>query len=539
MRGRMMDFPLTLNTILDRARALFGKTDIVSRDPQGQIHRYTYAQFFRRARQLARALIHAGLKPGDRVATLMWNHSGHLEAYFGIPAAAGVLHPLNLRLHPQEIAFIANHAEDRFLIVDDVLLPIYEKFKDKVKFERVIVVPFSGKPVPPGAESYEDFLISGSGEFHYPKIDEHDAAAMCFTSGTTGNPKGVLYSHRALVLHSFSSAMVDSFAVSQRDVVLPISPMFHANAWGIPFTSVMVGAKIVFAGPNVDAESILDLIVSEQVTQACAVPTVWLGVLAALEKYPGRWKLQRNVHVTCGGTAPPEAMIRSLDNYGFHLTHLWGMTETTPLATTGGIRGHMLDWEMDEKYRVRASQGWPCPFIELRVRAADAIAPCDGKTPGELEIRGPWVAESYYNAPDTANRWTEDGWFKTGDMATLDEDGYLRIVDRGKDMIKSGGEWISSVDLENALMGHPDVREAAVIAVPHPKWDERPLAVIVPKPGAKVTADDLRQFLAPKFAKWQLPDAFVFAEEIPRTSVGKFMKIKLRQQFANWKWEQS
>ncbi|MGA8072088.1 MAG: AMP-binding protein, partial [Candidatus Acidiferrales bacterium] len=385
--------------------------------------------------------------------------------------------------------------------------------------------------------SYEDFLTSGSGEFHYPKIDENDAAAMCFTSGTTGNPKGVLYSHRALVLHSFSSAMVDSFAVSQRDVVLPISPMFHANAWGIPFTSVMVGAKIVFAGPNVDAESLLDLIVSEQVTQACAVPTVWLGVLAALEKHPGRWKLLHNVHVTCGGTAPPEAMIRSLDNYGFHLTHLWGMTETTPLATTGGIRGHMLDWHADEKYRVRASQGWPCPFIELRVRAADAIAPCDGKTPGELEIRGPWVAESYYNAPDTANRWTEDGWFKTGDMATLDEDGYLRIVDRGKDMIKSGGEWISSVDLENALMGHPDVREAAVIAVPHPKWDERPLAVIVPKPGAKVSAEDLRQFLAPKFAKWQLPDAFVFAEEIPRTSVGKFMKIKLRQQFANWKWE--
>jgi len=537
MRGRMMDFPLTLNTILDRARALFGKTEIVSRDPQGQIHRYTYAQFFRRARQLARALIHAGLKPGDRVATLMWNHSSHLEAYFGIPAAAGVLHPLNLRLHPQEIAFIVNHAEDRFLIVDDVLLPTYEKFKDLVKFERVIVVPFSGKPVPPGAESYEDFLISGSGEFHYPKIDENDAAAMCFTSGTTGNPKGVLYSHRALVLHSFSSAMVDSFAVSQRDTVLLISPMFHANGWGIPFTSTMVGAKIVFPGPNVDPESLLDLIVSEHVTQACAVPTVWIGVLAALEKFPGRWNLQHNVHVTCGGTAPPEAMIRSLDKYGFRLTHLWGMTETTPLATTGGIRGHMLDWHADEKYRVRASQGWPCPFIELRVRSADAIAPCDGKTPGELEIRGPWVAGSYYNAPDTSNRWTEDGWFKTGDMATLDEDGYLRIVDRGKDMIKSGGEWISSVDLENALMGHPDVREAAVIAVPHPKWDERPLAVIVPKPGAKVTAEDLRQFLAPKFAKWQLPDAFVFADEIPRTSVGKFMKIKLRQQYANWKWE--
>jgi fatty-acyl-CoA synthase len=539
MRGRMMDFPLTLNTILDRARALFGKTEIVSRDPQCQIHRYMYAEFFRRARQLARALIYAGLRPGDRVATLMWNHSGHLESYFGIPAAGGVLHPLNLRLHPQEIAFIANHAGDRFLIVDDVLLPIYEKFKDLVKFERVFVVPFGdGKTVPEGMESYEDFLVSGSGEFHYPKIDEHDAAAMCFTSGTTGNPKGVLYSHRSLVLHSFSSAMVDSFAVSQRDTVLLISPMFHANGWGIPFTSVMVGAKIVFPGPNVDPEGLLDLIQSERVTQACGVPTVWLGVVGALEKNPGRWKLHGDVHVTCGGTAPPESMIRALDKFGFHLTHLWGMTETAPLATTSGIRGFMRDWSGDDQYRVRASQGWPAPMIELRVRASDdKLVECDGKTPGELEVRGPWVASSYYNAPETANRWTEDGWFKTGDMATLDEDGYLRVVDRGKDMIKSGGEWISSVDLENAIMGHPLVREAAVIAVPHPKWDERPLAVVVAKPGAKVSAEDLREFLAPKFAKWQLPDAFVFADEIPRTSVGKFMKIKLREQYANWKWE--
>jgi fatty-acyl-CoA synthase len=546
MRGLMMDFPLTLNTLLERAHNIFSKTEIVSRDPQCRLHRYTYADFYRRARQLASALLKAGLRPGDRVATLMWNHSTHLEAYFGVPVAHGVLHTLNLRLHPHEIAFIANHAEDRFLIVDDVLLPTYEKFKDQVKFERVFVVPFcskggpSGKPAPAapaGTESYEEFLNSAPPDLQYPDIDENDAAALCFTSGTTGNPKGVLYSHRAIVLHSFASAMVDAFAIGQRDTVLPISPMFHANAWGIPFTSVMVGAKIVYAGPNVDPESLLDLIASEEVTVACAVPTVWIGVLCALERNPGRWKLLHNVHVACGGTAPPEAMIRALDAYGFHLTHLWGMTETAPLATTGGIRGHMLDWSADEKYRVRAAQGWTAPFIELRVRSGDEIAPCDGKTPGELEIRGPWVSSSYYNAPETANRWCADGWFKTGDMATLDEDGYLRIVDRGKDMIKSGGEWISSVDLENAIMGHPDVREAAVIAVPHPKWDERPLAVVVPKPGAKITAEALREFLAPKFAKWQLPDAFVFAAEIPRTSVGKFQKIKLRQQFVNWKWE--
>jgi fatty-acyl-CoA synthase len=270
----------------------------------------------------------------------------------------------------------------------------------------------------------------------------------------------------------------------------------------------------------------------------CAVPTVWLGVLAALERYPVRWNRPRNVHVVCGGTAPPEALIRTLDTYGFHLTHLWGMTETTPVATTGGIRGHMLDWSEEERYRTRAAQGWPCPFVEMRVRANDVIAPSDGETRGELEIRGPWVAGSYYNAPETTNRWTDDGWFKTGDMATLDADGYLRIVDRAKDMIKSGGEWISSVDLENALMGHPSVREAAVIAVPHPKWQERPLAVVVLKPGATAQPDDLREYLAPRFAKWQLPDAFVFADEIPRTSVGKSMKGKLRQQFADWTWNQ-
>ncbi len=303
-----------------------------------------------------------------------------------------------------------------------------------------------------------------------------------------------------------------------------------------PLPPVMVGAKIVLPGMHPDAECLLDLIETQRVTMAVAVPTVWLGMLAALEQYPDRWAGDRNVHVVCGGTAPPESMIRSLDSHGFHLTHLWGMTETTPLATLGGIRSYMRDWSEDDRYRVRAAQGSPCPMIELRVRSTDGIAPCDGKTRGELEIRGPWVAASYYNAPETADRWTDDGWFRTGDMAALDADGYLRIVDRSKDMIKSGGEWISSVDLENALMGHPAVREAAVIAVPHPKWQERPLAVVVLKPGATVDPSELREFLAQNFAKWQLPDAFVFADAIPRTSVGKSMKTKLREQFANWEW---
>ncbi len=538
MRGTMMDFPLTLNSILERAGNLFRRVEIVSRRPDRSFHRYTFGDFYQRARRLAEALEKAGLQRGDRVATLMWNHSTHLEAYFGIPAAGGVLHTLNLRLHPDEIAYIAKHAGDRFLIVDDVLLPAYEKFSAKVNFERVFVVPFGCTNLPAGYEGYEQLLESAGGDFTYPEIDENEAAAMCFTSGTTGNAKGVVYSHRALVLHSFAEAMADTFGIAHRDVVLPASSMFHANAWGVPFTSAMVGAKLVFPGPHLDSESLLDLIEQERVTIACAVPTVWIGVLAALEKNPRRGQFASEVRVPSGGTAPPEALIRALDRYGIHIIHLWGLTETTPLATAGHLKAHMTNWSEDQKYAVRAKQGFPAPFVELRVMTPKGQAPHDGKTVGELEARGPWVAASYYNAPETKDRWTADGWFRTGDIASIDEEGYVKIVDRSKDLIKSGGEWISSVDLENALMAHPAVREAAVVGVPHPKWQERPLAVIVLKEGAQATPEDLRAFLAGKFAKWQLPDGFTFAQEIPRTSVGKFLKTKLREQYANWKWEQ-
>jgi fatty-acyl-CoA synthase len=537
MRGTMMDFPLTLNSILERAGNLFRRVEIVSRRPDRSLHRYTFGDFYQRARRLADALIKAGLQRGDRVATLMWNHSTHLEAYFGIPAAGGVLHTLNLRLHPQEIAYIANHAGDRFLIVDDVLLPAYEKFRDRVRFERVFVVPFGCGKVPASHEGYEQLLDSARGDFAYPELDENEAAAMCFTSGTTGNSKGVVYSHRALVLHSFALTMSDTFGIAHRDVVLPASSMFHANAWGVPFASVMVGAKLIFPGPHLDAESLLDLTAQERVTIACAVPTVWIGVLAALEKNPGRWQFAGEVRVPSGGTAPPESLIRALDRYGIHIIHLWGLTETAPLATAGHLKSHMADWTDDEKYAVRAKQGFPAPFVELRVMTPQGQAPNDGKTVGELEARGPWVAASYYNAPETKDRWTADGWFRTGDIASIDEEGYVKVVDRSKDLIKSGGEWISSVDLENALMGHPAVREAAVIGVPHPKWQERPLAVVVLKEGTQATPEELRAFLSARFAKWQLPDAFAFAQEIPRTSVGKFLKSKLREQYANWKWD--
>lgn len=540
MLGTMMDFPLTLASILERAGKLFGKIEVVSRRPDRTMNRGTYGDVYRRARRLARGLELAGLRRGDRVATLMWNHRTHLETYFGVPVAGGVLHTLNLRLHPNEIAYIANHARDRFLIVDDVLLPVYESFRHQVNFERVLVVPFGcGAPPPKGLESYEDFLAGANQDFAYPSLDENEAAVMCFTSGTTGNPRGVVYSHRALVLHTFAECLSDSFGIGHHDVILPGSSMFHANAWGIPYAGAMVGAKLIFPGPHLDAESLLDLMVQENVTIATGVPTIWSNVLNALESQPGRWKLARPVHVICGGSAVPESLLRGLDRYGLHVSHLWGMTETAPLATSGTIKSTLMECPEDEKYGIRAKQGIAVPFVELRVmRAGDsAEAEWDGVTFGELEVRGPWVAASYFEAPETRGRWTEDGWFRTGDIATIDPEGYVKIVDRGKDLIKSGGEWISSVDLENALAGHPAVREAAVIGVPHPKWQERPLAVIVAKEGASVGAQELQSFLARKFAKWQLPEEFVFVKELPHTSVGKLLKAKLREQYASWKWQ--
>jgi fatty-acyl-CoA synthase len=547
MRGTMMEFPLTLATLLERSQSLFARVEILSRRPDRSTVRTCYGEFYRRARRLAAGLTRLGLQPGDRVASLMWNHVGHLEAFFGVPCAGGILHTLNLRLHPAEIAAIAKHAGDRFLIVDDVLLPLYEKFGHDAPFERVVAVPYGCGHVREGVLNYEDLLAEAGDDFRYPQLDENDGAAMCFTSGTTGFSKGVIYSHRALVLHSFASAMADSFAVSQHDTVLPVAPMFHANAWGLPYTCVMTGARLILPGPNVDPESILDLIEQERVTIACGVPTVWLGVLSALEKHPGRWKLASAVRIVCGGTAPPVRLMRALDKHNLNIMHLWGMTETAPLATVGRLKSHMREWTEDARYEVRGKQGWAAPFIELRVmRPAPAEGACsepmveaprDGETPGDLEVRGPWVAGSYYNAPEQADRWTADGWFKTGDVATMDEEGYIKIVDRAKDLVKSGGEWISSVDLENTLMGHPAVKEAAVVGIPHPKWQERPLAAVVLKEGASATPHELRAFLAQSFAKWQLPDAFVFLAEIPRTSVGKFKKSALREQFANWQWE--
>jgi acyl-CoA synthetase (AMP-forming)/AMP-acid ligase II len=537
MQGTMMDFPLVLPALLERAGRIFGDTEIVSYRPDKSLSRSTFQDFYRRARQLSKGLLKLGLQPGDRVGCMMWNHDTHLEAFFAVPCAGAILHSLNLRLHPQEIAKIVNHAEDRFLLIDDVLLPLYEKFCDDVKFEAVIVVPYGFRSVPEGFINYEELLEDGRGEFQYPRIDENDGAAMCFTSGTTGFSQGVIYSHRSLVLHSMAEAMADGLALSQKDTSLPLAPMFHANAWGIPYTAVMTGTRLVLPGPNVEPEFILDTLRKESVTTANAVPTVWIGVLDALEKNPGRWKLERPVRVVCGGTAPPVELMRRLDRHNIHILHLWGMTETSPLATTGHLKSRMENWSEEKKYEVRAKQGWPVPLIELRVMRPEGEVPWDGATPGEIEIRGPWVAAQYYRAPDQAHKWSADGWFRTGDVGIIDSDGIMKLVDRSKDLVKSGGEWISSVDLENSLMGHPAVKEACVVGIPHPKWQERPLAAVVLKSGASATDQELREYLKQFFAKWQLPDAFVFVESIPRTSVGKFKKMALREQFANWNWQ--
>jgi fatty-acyl-CoA synthase len=538
MLSTMMDYPLVLDRILDRAAAVFPRVELVSRRPDRSLARHTYTDLHKRAYALAAGLQRSGLREGDRVATLMWNHHAHLEAYFGVPLAGGVYHTLNLRLSPDELTGIATHAGDRFLIVDDVLLPLYLSFAEKVPFEKVWVV--SANPsleLPPGVTLYEDLLAGGSADLKRLPDDEKRAAGLCYTSGTTGKPKGVLYSHRTLVLHSLGAALGDVLDIRQADTILPIVPMFHANAWGIPIAATMVGAKQVFPGPYLDAPSLLELFAGERVTMSGGVPTVGLAIMAELEKNPDKWtgKLVPHMRMIMGGSAAPESLIRSFDARGIRIVHAWGMTEMSPLGTVAYVKASLKDLPEDRMYAQRATQGVPAPFIDIRARNEDGLVPWDGKTPGELEVRGAWVAASYFQSDEGKDRWTDDGWFKTGDVVTIDDEGYVRITDRAKDLVKSGGEWISTVALENALMGHPAVREAAVIAVPHPKWTERPLAVVVFKEGQRATDEELRAHLAPGFASWALPDGYVERTEIPRTSTGKFLKTKLREELKDWK----
>ena len=532
LQGQMMDFPLTLTHFLERARTMFPRSEVVSRRPDRSLHRYTYADFYRRTCRLANVLAKLGVEPGDRVATLCWNHNQHLEAYFAAPAMGAVVHTLNLRLHPSELAYIASHAEDKIVIVDASLLPLFEKFEGQVRSIRhVIVVPDCG-PAPASRLDYEVLLNQADVPDHYafPSLPENTAAMICYTSGTTGNPKGVVYSHRSTVLHTLASLMRDSLGVSESDTVLPVVPMFHAAAWGLPFAAVAAGANMVMPGPHLDPVSILDLMGQERVTVAGGVPTIWLGILAQLDGSPGKWDLAAMRTMVIGGSAAPASMIDGFERrHGLIVTHAWGMTETNPLGTLARIKRDLARKSDAERLHIRASQGFAVPFVEQRhTGESGRVLPWDGETMGELEVRGPWVASSYFGG-EGKDRWTADGWFKTGDVVTIDPEGYVRITDRAKDVIKSGGEWISSVALENALMSHPAVLEAAVFAGRHPKWDERPIAAIVLKPNHATTEDELRALLDSRFAKFWLPDAFLFLPQIPRTSTGKFLKSKLRE----------
>lgn len=541
MKSTMMATPLSLNHLLERAGQLFQRNEIVSRLPDKQLRRHSYGDFYRRTRALAAALQGLGLKKGDRVATLCWNHHAHLECYFGIPAAGGVMHTLNLRLAPEEIGWIAGDAKDRFLVIDDVLLPLYRQFAGLHAFEKVIVFPFSGAAVPAEFTDYEQLLAAADGEaFRYAEHDENDPVAMCYTSGTTGRPKGVAYSHRSTVLHTLVASLGDFWGLRGTDVVMPVTPMFHANSWGMPYGAVMMGVKLVFPGPHLHPEDLLDLIRDEPPTLSLGVPTIWMSLIQAYDAAQakdspnhGRWKLPRGMRSLVGGAAVPEALIRAFDRHGIWIEQGWGMTETSPVCTISYPRAELQGASDDEKYRRAAMAGVPVPLVDLRVWGEDGEQPWDGKSVGEIQVRGPFITGRYHEVPVSEEKFTADGWLRTGDVASVDDLGFVRITDRTKDLIKSGGEWISSVDLENALMAHPAVAEAAVIAIPDEKWSERPLACVVLKKGADAHAGALNEHLLQHggFAKWQLPERYEFIDAVPRTSTGKFWKLKLRERF--------
>ncbi len=533
--GLMMDYPLDITAIWRHAERYYSHKPLVTKLPDQSFHRYTYGDMFERARRLAVALGELGVEPGDRVATFCWNTYHHLEMYFAIPAMGAVVHTVNLRLHPEDLVYLFNHADDKVILVDRTVLPLIAPLRERIPARHVVVVD-EGEEPPPGFLSYQA-LIAGAdaGRFRFNVEDERQAAAMCYTSGTTGRPKGVLYSHRSTVLHTLSSTNAQGgIGIVETDVLSLMVPMFHVNGWGHPWTATLQGASQVFPGRYLDPESLLSLFASERVTVAAGVPTVWLGVLQLLDDNPGRWDLSALRYMLVGGAAMPQAIMRAFDErHHIRVVHAWGMTETSPLGSVSILASDLDDAPEDVKYRYRATQGRPTPLVEVRARAEDGSeVPWDGRALGELEVRGPWVAKAYYGAPEGDDRFTADGWFRTGDIVTIDDRGYITIQDRSKDVIKSGGEWISSVALENAIMGHPAVLEAAVVAMPDPHWQERPLAVVVPKPGQSVTLEDLREFLAPHFAKWWLPDRLELVDTIPRSAAGKFLKTELRRRFA-------
>jgi fatty-acyl-CoA synthase len=531
----MMDVQLTLRGLLDRAVELFPDREIVTKTPTGDLHRYTYGDLDDRVAQLAHALDDLGVGAGERVATVAANNYRHLELYFGPACSGRSMHMCNMRLPDEHFQFIVNDAEDRVLFVDPAFVEKVEANADSLDTVEQFVVLAEAVPdtsLDP-VVAYEDLLDGRPTDYDWPALDEDRECGMCYTSGTTGTPKGVAYSHRGIYLHSLMSGHTDGNGVGQDDTVLPVVPMFHANGWGIPYAATIVGAKQVLPGVHTDPGSIAELIDDESVTMSAAVPTIWLEMAAYLDEHP-EVDISNVDRLTVGGSAPPESLIRKYDErYDAPIIQGWGMTETSPLGTLSTLRKELADADPEERYRYRATAGMPVPGVSLRIRGEDGEElPRDGEAMGELQIRGPWVVDAYHNRPE-ANResFTDDGWLRTGDIATIDDLGYVDIVDRTKDVIKSGGEWISSVDLENELMAHEAVAEATVIAIDHEKWQERPMACVVLREGHDAGEADLDDHLGERFPSWWLPDAYRFVDAIPRTSTGKFDKMALRETF--------
>ena len=538
MFGLMQDWPLLVHKIIDHAATYHAEREVVTRTVEGPIHRTNYGNIAHRARRVASALDKRGIKLGDRVATMAWNTYRHIEAWYGIAGIGAVYHTLNPRLFPEQIVYIANHAGDRVIFFDTTFAPLLEKIADKLPGVELYVAMTDAAHLPkldiPNLMAYEDLLMEGDPSFEWKEFDEHTACGLCYTSGTTGNPKGVLYSHRSNVLHALIAAQADAMGVHNTDSVLPVVPMFHANAWSLAFSAPMVGAKLVMPGPKLDGQSVYELLESERVTLTAAVPTVWLMLLQYLEQTGA--KLSTLKRVLIGGSACPRSMIETFEKkYGVDVVHAWGMTEMSPLGTLGTLKAGMAELPHEQQLDYKCKQGHPPFGVEMKiVDDNDVELPRDGKAFGRLKVRGPAVAKAYFRG-EGADAFDAQTWFDTGDVATLDAHGYMTITDRSKDVIKSGGEWISSIEIENIAVGHPSVAEAAVIGVRHPKWDERPLLIIVKKPGQNVTKDEVLGYLSGRIAKWWMPDDVAFVEEIPHTATGKIQKTTLREKFSNYR----
>jgi acyl-CoA synthetase (AMP-forming)/AMP-acid ligase II len=538
LMGRMMSQPLLISSIIQHAERYFPNNEIVSRRVEGDIHRYTYRDCHRRARQLANALSGLGIKMGDRIATLAWNGYRHMEAYYAVSGSGAVLHTVNPRLHPEQIAYIANHAEDQYLLFDMTFLPLVEAFAPHCKTIKGFVMMCDRDRMPaqskvPNLLCYEDLIEGSSDNYTWPVFDENSASSLCYTSGTTGNPKGALYSHRSTVLHSYGSAMPDSLNVSARDTVLPVVPMFHVNAWGLPYSVPLTGAKMVFPGGALDGKSLYELFEQEKVTFSAGVPTVWLGLLTYVNQ--NNLKFSSFKRTVIGGSACPPAMMKAFrKQHNVEVVHAWGMTEMSPLGTASTLQSHHLSLPEEAQDAILETQGHAIYGVDMKiVDDAGKELPWDGKTYGNLLVKGPWVISSYFK--DEGGDVLQDGWFPTGDVATINADGYMQITDRSKDVIKSGGEWIGTIDLENIAMAHPSVQQAACIGIAHPKWDERPLLIVVRKPGVEISKEELIAFYEGKIAKWWTPDDVAFVDALPIGATGKILKNKMREQFKDYK----